>query len=48
MIENLDIGQCEDRIESWRRADRYTVDPNRQSDTQREAGNEPQRLVVRG
>ncbi|KQO79666.1 hypothetical protein ASF29_21625 [Rhizobium sp. Leaf262] len=48
MIENLDIGQCEDRIESWRRADRYTIDPNRQSDTQREAGNEPQRLVVRG
>lgn len=47
MLERLDIGQCEDRIESWRRADRYTVDPSRETMPERQEQSDTPRLVVR-
>lgn len=42
MLDGLDPTECENRIESWRRADQYTVDPQAER-TQTAA----QRLVVR-
>ncbi|WP_454892322.1 DUF2336 domain-containing protein [Agrobacterium vacciniicorymbosi] len=47
MLEKLDPGQCEDRIENWRRADRYTVDPSRQEASVAEETAAVQKLVVR-
>ncbi len=47
MLEKLDPGQCEDRIENWRRADRYTVDPSRQEASPAEETAAVQKLVVR-
>lgn len=44
MLEKLNVGQCEDRIESWRRADRYTVGDERKTDERRDA---LQQLVAR-
>ncbi|WP_082760312.1 DUF2336 domain-containing protein [Agrobacterium bohemicum] len=45
MLDTLNPGQCEDRIESWRRADRYTVDPAREGSVVRE--DEREQMVVR-
>ncbi|WP_420360838.1 hypothetical protein [Agrobacterium rubi] len=45
MLDNLDAAQCEDRIESWRRADSSTTDPTRESVDMRDDTRE--RLVVR-
>lgn len=47
MLDTLDAVQCENRIESWRRADRYTVDPNRENVAPLKEEQEPQRIVVR-
>nr|WP_320196014.1 DUF2336 domain-containing protein [Agrobacterium rosae]MDX8315206.1 DUF2336 domain-containing protein [Agrobacterium rosae] len=47
MLENLDPAQCEERIESWRRADRYTADPARADSTPSEQPAPVQKLVVR-
>lgn len=47
MLDQLDAAQCEDRIESWRRADSYTIDPNREAVAARADAGDVQRLVVR-
>jgi uncharacterized protein (DUF2336 family) len=47
MLDKLEPAQCEERIESWRRADRYTLEPNRDTAMPREEERERQRLVVK-
>lgn len=47
MLDKLDIGECEDRIESWRRADSYTVDPSRETTRELQEQIDMARLVVR-
>ncbi|WP_233136139.1 DUF2336 domain-containing protein [Agrobacterium vaccinii] len=47
MLDKLDTAQCEDRIESWRRADRYTVDPSRDNAVPQQDERDRERMVVR-
>lgn len=47
LIDALDPSQCADRIESWRRADNYTVNPDRAADRALSEPAPVQQLVVR-
>ncbi len=47
MLEKLDPAQCENRIESWRRADLYTVNPDDTERQGREHRIPAEKLVVR-
>ncbi|WP_288429366.1 DUF2336 domain-containing protein [uncultured Agrobacterium sp.] len=47
MLDALDPVQCEERIESWRRADSYTVNPDRGNGVGQTATPQTEKLVVR-
>ncbi len=47
MLESLETAECEERIESWRRADRYTTSSGSDADERHEQPTPAHKLVVR-
>ncbi len=47
MLDSLDPAQCEERVESWRRADRYTLSPSQEETTPPKESQNAERLVIR-